>query len=115
MNFRHFQQSITSPPSFASCRNHRYHTGTVSYVALAECVRDLLLYSKLTVIYEKWLPAETVRVIVLPAESLGRKQNHADSAGSHLSCTAVSAGSNSQTLSAEAKYAEQSGQEAREC
>ena len=28
---------------------------------------------------EKWLPAETVHVIVYPAESLGRKQNHVDS------------------------------------
>ena len=27
----------------------------------------------------KWLPAETVRVILLPAEPLGRKLNHTDS------------------------------------
>ena len=28
---------------------------------------------------EKWHPAKTVRMILLPAKSLGRKQNHADS------------------------------------
>ena len=41
-------------------------------------VRDLLLPAE-TVILGKWLPAETVRVFQLPAESLGRKQNHRDS------------------------------------
>ena len=30
---------------------------------------------------DKGLPAETVRMILLPVESLGRKQNHADSLG----------------------------------
>ena len=32
-----------------------------------------------TTVHEKWLPAETVRVILLPAETLGRKLNHKDS------------------------------------
>ena len=58
----------------------------------------------------KWLPAETVRVIKLPAES---KQNHTD-AGSNVSWTVVSAGSKrSRTVSAEAKYDGQSLQEAK--
>ena len=37
------------------------------------CFLQGLLSSK------KWLPVETVRMTLLPAESLGRKQNHADS------------------------------------
>ena len=32
-----------------------------------------------TTVQENWLPAETVRVILLPAETLGRKLNHTDS------------------------------------
>ena len=30
-------------------------------------------------VFGKWLPAETVHVIQLPAKSLSRKQNHTDS------------------------------------
>ena len=37
------------------------------------------LLSAETTVHEKWLPAETVRVILLPAETLGRKLNHTDS------------------------------------
>ena len=37
-----------------------------------------LLFAETTV-HQKWLPAETVRVILLPAETLGRKPNHRDS------------------------------------
>ena len=32
-----------------------------------------------TTVLEKWLPAETVCVILLPAETVGRKVNHTDS------------------------------------
>ncbi|MEW8546780.1 MAG: hypothetical protein AB2693_24970 [Candidatus Thiodiazotropha sp.] len=32
-----------------------------------------------TIVRVKWLPAKTVRAILLPAERLSRKQNHADS------------------------------------
>ena len=41
---------------------------------------------------EKWLPAETARVIVFPVESLGRGRSitRTNSVGSHLSCTTVS-------------------------
>ena len=86
--------------------------------------RDRLLPAEITV-HEKWLPAETVYVILLTAESLGRKLNHTDSlsagslitrtvsAGSYLPSTTVSTGSKrSRTVSAEAKYDEQSLQEA---
>ena len=70
----------------------------------------------------KWLPTETVRVNLLPAESLGKKQNHTDgnritrtvSAGSYFSWTVVSEGSKrSRTVSAEAKYDGKSLQEAK--
>ena len=79
---------------FPSCRD------CPSYLASAKTVRDLLLPVE-TTIHEKWLPAETVRVIQLPAES-------------HLPSTTVSAGSKrSRTVSAEAKYDGQSLQEAK--
>ena len=64
-----------SPLIFASCKD------CPSYLAPAETVRDLLLPADTTV-HEKWPPAETVRVILLPAETaetLGRKLNHMDS------------------------------------
>ena len=61
-----------SPLIFASCSD------CPSYLASAETVRDLLLPAKTTV-HEKWLPAETVCVILLPAETLRRKLNHTDS------------------------------------
>ena len=45
-----------------------------------------------TAVQDKWLPVESVRVIPLPAESLGRKKiTRAVLAGSHFSRTAVSA------------------------
>ena len=47
-------------------------------MASAQTVSDLLLPAEAT-IHEKWLPAETVCVNLLPAETLGRKQNHTDS------------------------------------
>ena len=81
---------------FASCRD------CPSYKASAETVRDLV--SCRDYVHEKWLPAETVRVILLPAET----------AGSYLPGTTVSAGSKrSRTVSAEAKYDGQSLQEAK--
>ena len=61
-----------SPLIFASCRD------CPSYLASAETVCDLLLPAETTV-HEKWLPAETARVILLPAKSLSRKLNHTDS------------------------------------
>ena len=74
-------------------------------MASAETVRDLLLPGE-TVVLNKWLPAETVRVIQPPAESLGRKQNHTDSLHRKpFLVDSVSAGSKrSWTVSAEAKY-----------
>ena len=50
-----------SPLIFASCRD------CLSYLASAETVPDLLLLAE-TTIHEKCLPAETVRVIKLPAD-----------------------------------------------
>ena len=50
----------------------------VLIISFRKYVRDLLLPAETTV-QEKWLPAETVSVILLPAETLGRKQNHTDS------------------------------------
>ena len=48
---------------------------------------DLLLPTQTTV-HKKWLPAETVRVILLPAETLSWKLNHrAVSAGSYFPST----------------------------
>ena len=97
-----------SPPIFASCR------GCPSYLASAKTVRELLLPAG-TAVHEKWLPAETVRVILLPAETLIRKLNHTDSLCRKLfSKHKVSAGSKrSRTVSAEAKYDGQSLQEAK--
>ena len=109
----------------ASCRD------CLSYLASIETVCDLLLPAETTV-HEKWLPAETVPVILLPAETLGRKLIHTKhnslgrkqevtdsltrtvSAGSYLPSTTVLAGSKrSLTVSAEAKYDGQSLQEAK--
>ena len=50
----------------------------LSYLTSAITVRDLLLPAETTV-HEKWLPAETVHVILLPAESLSRKLNQKNS------------------------------------
>ena len=61
-----------SPLIVASCRDCR------SYLVSTETVPDLLLPAE-TVVLGKWLPSETVHVILLPAESLGRKLNHTDS------------------------------------
>ena len=61
-----------SPQIFTSCRD------CPSYFASAEAVYDLLLPAE-TIIHEKWLHAETVRVILLPAKTLHRKLNHMDS------------------------------------
>ena len=58
---------------------------------------------------------QTVHVIVLPAETLGRKHTHAKvSPGNQVSQTAVSAGGKtSRTVSAAAKYDGQSRQGAK--
>ena len=61
-----------SPLIFTSCRD------CLSYLASAETVRDLLLPAE-TTIHEKWLPAETVCVILFPAKTLSRKLNQKDS------------------------------------
>ena len=61
-----------SPLIFASCKD------CPSYLASAQTICDLLLPAE-TIVHEKWLPAETVRVILLPVETLGRKLNHTDS------------------------------------
>ena len=47
-------------------------------MAFAETVHDILLFAE-TTCDEKWLPAEIVCVILLPAETFGRKLNHKDS------------------------------------
>ena len=67
----HLLPTAMSPPIFASCRD------CPSYLAFAETVRDLLLPAE-SFIHDKLLPVETARVILLPAETLGRKQNHAN-------------------------------------
>ena len=92
----------------ASCRD------CPSYLTSAETAHDLLFPPKTTV-HEKWLPAETVSVILLPAERLGRKLiTGTVSARSYLPSTTVSAGSKRlQTVSAEAKYDRQSLQETK--
>ena len=97
----------------------------MAYLASTQTVCDLLLPAK-TIVLGKQLPAETVRVILFPAKTLGRKQNHTDrlsagsritrtvSAGSRFSWTVVSAGSRSSlTVSVEAKYDGQSLQVAK--
>lgn len=84
--------------------NFRFLQRRSSYLASTETVRDLLVPTGITVI-EKWLPAETVSVTLLPTESISRKQNNAVSAGSHSSCTTLSAGSKrSLPVSTEDKY-----------
>ena len=76
-----------------------------SYLASAETVRELLLPAGTTVL-EKWLPAETVCVTLLPAES---SRQEAESRGQSLQeaifhVKEVSAGSKrSRTVSAEVK------------
>ena len=47
-------------------------------VKSAETVREFLLPAE-TSVHDNWLPAKTVRVNLLPAKRLDRKQNHADS------------------------------------
>ena len=62
------------------------------YSVPAETIRHIWLRSRLStnscllpgvglLSSKKWVPVETVRLIVLPAESLGRKQFHADRFG----------------------------------
>ena len=92
--------------------NFGFRRDCPSYLASAETVCDLLLPPETTV-HEKWLPAETVRVILPPAESqqeaeshrqslqeasyqaqqLGWKQEIADSLGGSQIWQTVSAGS----------------------
>ena len=61
-----------SPLILDSCRDYS------PYLASAETLCDLLLPT-VTTVHEKWLPAETVCVILFPADTLGRKLNHMDS------------------------------------
>ena len=80
-------------------------------MASANTVSNLLLRSKIT-INEKWLPAETACMILLPTESLGRSRIMGTVvASSYLSPTAISVGKKRlQTVPAEAKYDGQSRQ-----
>ena len=57
---------------FASCRD------CLSYLASSEIVHDLLLPAE-TTLHEKWLPAETVRVILLPAKTWQEAESHGQS------------------------------------
>ena len=77
-----------SPPTLPPCQD------CPLYLASVETVCNVLL-SAGTAIRENGLllTAETVSVIVLPVESLGRKQNRTDLAASYLLCTTVVAGS----------------------
>ena len=59
--FTHATQGINESPCF-------HFLQRLSYLASAGTVRDLLLPVETTV-REKWLPAETVSVILLPAET----------------------------------------------
>ena len=59
-------------PIYPSCRD------CLPYLDSAETVCDHLLPAE-TVVLGKLLPIDAVRVIKLPAESLGRRQNHTDS------------------------------------
>ena len=58
--------------------NFRFLQSLPPYLASPETVHDLLLPAGTTV-HEKSLPAKTVHVILLPAETLGRKLNDTDS------------------------------------
>ena len=53
---------------------------SLSYLASAKTVCNILLPAKTTV-HDKFHPVKTVHMILLPAETLGRKQNHVDSPG----------------------------------
>ena len=67
-------QSISSSSQgINESANFRFLQRLPSYMASAETVRDL--FPAETTVHENWLPAETVRVILLPAETLGRKLN----------------------------------------
>ena len=86
-------QSISSSSQgINESANFRFLQRLPSYMASAETARDLLFPAETTV-HENWLPAETVRVILLnhtdslrrkpftKYTSLGRKQEIADSLG----------------------------------
>ena len=49
-----------------------------SYLASAKCVCYHVLSAE-TAKHDKWLPAEPVCVILIPAETCGMKHSHADS------------------------------------
>ena len=86
---------------FSSCRD------CPPYLTSSEIVHDLLLPAETTV-HEKWLPAETVHVILLPAKTW---QNHMDSL-CRKPLTKHNSLSRGQSCS-EAKYDGQSLQEAK--
>ena len=65
-------QGLIESANFASCID------CPSYLASAKTVCDLLLPAE-TTIHEKWLPAETVHVILLPAESRQEAESHGQS------------------------------------
>ena len=68
---------LNKSANLASCRD------SPSYLASAEIFRDPLLPVEI-VVHEKWLPGESVRVFLHPAETLYRKYDHAFSAGNHF-------------------------------
>ena len=59
-----------------------------------------------TTVHEKWLPAETLPVILLPAQTLSRKLNHTDSLCRKLFTEHNSLGGKQEipSVSAETKY-----------
>ena len=80
---------------FASCRD------CPSYLASAKTIRDILLHAE-TTIHEIWFPAETVCVILLPAESQQEAKSHGQSLQEAIYQTQLSAGSKRlQTVSVE--------------
>ena len=60
-------RAINNPPIFASCWDCPPDVGS------AETVRDRLLPAE-TTLRKKWLPTETVRVILLPSSRGGSSQ-----------------------------------------
>ena len=57
---------------------------TVRHIWLPPRLTAISLLAFKTTVRQKWFSAETIRVILLPAETFGRKQNNADSLGRKL-------------------------------
>ena len=74
------------PCDSASCRDSRQEAKSheqslqeAVYQAQVSAGSKRLYGQQRLLFLKKWLPAETVRVILLPAETVGRKLNHIDS------------------------------------